>query len=202
MELGSDQARAELPAKEQKMTKNYLLGSTAKTERFLSSKSLKATNDLSGSVQSQVHNILFNAIQYDQTLKQTLDALASAPEITDALPTYDAAGKAVNVPARLETIARTNITSAVNLARQDFFGSPELKGFVQAYEYSAILDDRTTEVCQHLNGKIMRDFSYYTPPNHFNCRSILIPITVLDEWDGKESPSPRVEPNKGFGIGK
>jgi len=55
-----------------------------------------------------------------------------------------------------------------------------------------------SDICEHLNGKILRDFSGYTPPNHFQCRSILVPVTAIDGWDGKESPKPRVQPHKGF----
>ena len=119
-------------------------------------------------------------------------------DIKQVLPEVDAAGRAINIPARLENIARTNTADAVNQARQALFNSPELRGFVQAYEYSAVLDDRTTEICEHLNGKILKDFGSYTPPNHFQCRSVLAPVTLVDDWDGQESAKPRLEPQKGF----
>lgn len=32
-----------------------------------------------------------------------------------------------------------------------------------------------------------------------NCRSVLIPITEVDGWDGRESPPPSVQPQQGFG---
>jgi hypothetical protein len=32
-----------------------------------------------------------------------------------------------------------------------------------------------------------------------NCRSVLIPVTELDGWDGQESPEPSVQPAAGFG---
>lgn len=31
-----------------------------------------------------------------------------------------------------------------------------------------------------------------------NCRSVLVPVTVIDGWDGQESPPPTVEPAEGF----
>lgn len=31
-----------------------------------------------------------------------------------------------------------------------------------------------------------------------NCRSVLVPVTTLDGWDGVESPEPDVEPAAGF----
>lgn len=32
-----------------------------------------------------------------------------------------------------------------------------------------------------------------------NCRSVLVPVTTIDGWDGVESDAPRVEPAEGFG---
>ena len=166
-------------------------------DKYLASKAMKITDVIEKHILEAVQQILENGIKYDKTLKQIIDQLDT--ELTGYLPTVDAAGRAVNVPARLELIARTNIADAVNQARQSVFTHPDLKGFIQAYEYSAILDDRVSDICEHLNGKILKEFSEYTPPNHFQCRSILIPVTVVDGWDGKESPKPRQEPHKGFG---
>jgi uncharacterized protein with gpF-like domain len=80
---------------------------------------------------------------------------------------------------------------------------PELGDFVEGLEYSAILDSRTTEVCKSLNGRqYKKDDSVWnsiTPPNHFNCRSVLIPITILDVW----KPSKKkgiVYPSDEFGV--
>jgi uncharacterized protein with gpF-like domain len=79
------------------------------------------------------------------------------------------------------------------------FGDPDLKGFVVAYEYSAILDDRTTEICEKLHGKVQRDWGTMVPPNHYQCRSILVPVTEIDEWDGTQDKVPAgVKPQKGF----
>ena len=36
------------------------------------------------------------------------------------------------------------------------------------------------------------------PPLWFNCRTVLIPITKLDGWDGEESDEPTVWPPEGF----
>ena len=105
--------------------------------------------------------------------------------------------------AYLDTLSRTNLFEAMNEARYAEFTDPELGGFVQALEYSAILDERTTDICQALNGKVYSEESdvwdSYRPPNHYNCRSVLIPITTLDGWDGNESPPPSVQPQAGFG---
>jgi len=105
--------------------------------------------------------------------------------------------------AYLDTLSRTNLFEAMNEARYAEFTDPELGGFVVALQYSAILDDRTTDICEALNGQTYADDSdvwdQYRPPNHFNCRSVLIPVTELDGWDGAESPPPSVQPQAGFG---
>jgi SPP1 gp7 family putative phage head morphogenesis protein len=103
----------------------------------------------------------------------------------------------------LDTLSRTNLFEAMNEARYAEFTDPELGGFVVALQYSAILDDRTTDICRALDGKTYEEDSdvwdQYRPPNHFNCRSVLIPVTELDGWDGEESPPPTVQPAAGFG---
>jgi SPP1 gp7 family putative phage head morphogenesis protein len=102
---------------------------------------------------------------------------------------------------RVRTAVRTNVFDAFNEARFDYFTDPSLNGFVEALEYSAILDDNTTDICEELDGSTYpadSDFwSQYTPPNHFNCRSILIPLVQGDTWT--ESDAPSVEPQAGFG---
>ena len=105
--------------------------------------------------------------------------------------------------AYLDTLARTNLFEAMNEARYAEFTDPELGGFVVALQYSAILDDCTTEICEALDGKTWAEDSEMwdslRPPNHWSCRSVLIPVTEIDGWDGKESPEPSVQPQAGFG---
>jgi len=43
-------------------------------------------------------------------------------------------------------------------------------------------------------------WSTFRPPNHFNCRSILVPVTQRDTWT--QSDQPTVQPQKGFGFSK
>lgn len=88
---------------------------------------------------------------------------------------------------RLETIVRTNVMDAYNHGRLSEFMDPEVIPFLNGVRYSAILDERTTEVCSFLDGKVFRpgdpDLESLLPPNHFNCRSIVVPIVV-----GKKVP--------------
>jgi len=92
----------------------------------------------------------------------------------------------------LNTIARTNMTQIFTQAQMSVYNDPELGDFVQGLEYAAVLDSRTSETCESLNGRKYRIndpiWGAISPPNHFNCRSILIPVTILDRWkpDGKK----------------
>lgn len=76
------------------------------------------------------------------------------------------------------TLQTLGITGAVNLGRSSIFERYPEK--VYAFQYSAILDDRTTEICRSLDGRIVRpgspEFYKYSPPRHFNCRSIWVEI--------------------------
>ncbi len=169
-----------------------------KAMRYLSSNAMRGAQKVERDVLDAVRNVLQNSIKYDKSLKDTMVAIERDTALTAILPKINDTGRALNIPHRIETIVRTNTSDAMNQARMSLFSDKSLKGFVQAYEYSAVLDDRTTEICEHLNGKVLRDFGSYMPPNHFNCRSLLAPVTEIDDWNGKESSNPTKEPQKGF----
>jgi SPP1 gp7 family putative phage head morphogenesis protein len=130
-------------------------------------------------------------------LEEPRDAIRRLAEelLTDAL-------EVANVPAYLNTLTRTNTFEALNEARYAEFASPEVADFVEALEFAAVLDDRTTEVCTQLDGHVhavgSEVWDKYRPPLHFNCRSVLIAVTSLDGWDGQESEPPTIDPQDGF----
>jgi len=193
---GYEMARKELPKKQHAAIRPGM--DKTQAEKFLSRKAMKIAGVIEQDVLKGVSRVLENGIRYDKTLKQTIDAISDDTDLLKLLPETDAAGRPINKPARIENIARTNTSDALNTARTALFGEPELKGFVLASEYSAVLDNRISEICEHLHGKILKDFGVYTPPNHHMCRALLVPVTIMDDWDGKESPKPRLQPQKGF----
>lgn len=87
--------------------------------------------------------------------------------------------------ARIEAIARTEVTRADSIGR---LISMKANDDVIGVEFSAIMDDRTTEMCIERNGLIMRlddpRLPENTPPLHVNCRSLLTSLTVYDYPDG------------------
>src|SRR5258708_30753447 len=94
-------------------------------------------------------------------------------------------------PSRLETLGRPNITDAYNQGRISMAKDPDVVDMLAGMRYSAVLDDRTTEICQFLNEKVfeMDDpaLEQLAPPNHFNCRSILVPVTKGEASDTEMS---------------
>lgn len=104
----------------------------------------------------------------------------------------------------LERYSRTKITEVMNRGRLESF---EESGVVAAYQYSAILDDRTSDICEGLHGLIFQAGTEPIPPMHFNCRSLLIPITKYEEFEADKSVDGMsidkfIDKNKGEGFSK
>lgn len=108
---------------------------------------------------------LINALKDGRPLSSVLDAIE-----TEGLS---------NAEVSIERFARTKATEVLNKGRLEFFNKSNA---VSAYQYSAILDDRTTPICSGLDGKIFNKGDEPVPPLHFNCRSLLIPITVFEDF--------------------
>jgi len=100
-----------------------------------------------------------------------------------------------------ETIARTETSKMYNAGRLARWLDPEVNGFVEALQYDAIVDRRTTELCRSLDGKIVSIqradiIAEYTPPNHFQCRSTWLPVTKYEEWEDNFDTT--LKPDEGF----
>ena len=171
---------------------------------YLEAKAFWITGVLVQAITEKARQVILDGIKSEKTLAEIKKALDEA--LGDELPQVDSAGRAINRPARLETIARTNLTDVFNQARLSVFTDPDLGDFVQGYEYNATLDMRTTEICRRLDGRIYKAgdpvWRQITPPNHFNCRSILIPVTIIDvDQEGFVWSPPKPEglqPQEGF----
>lgn len=107
-------------------------------------------------------------------------------DITRALSDWLPQG--TNVSARAELIARVNVSDIYNYTRFQILTAPQLSNLVQAFVYTAILDGRTTQLCRSLSGRIFTaeelNRTGLVPPNHFRCRSMLLPVTIYDRgWE-------------------
>jgi SPP1 gp7 family putative phage head morphogenesis protein len=168
------------------------------------------------SLDQKVNDLVVKALQEGWSNQQL------SRELKAVFPTFSA--------RRLETIARTETMSAYNQGRMaQFLGN----AMIVAFQFSAILDTRTTQICSARNGKILvlskiseAELRYNTPPLHYNCRSVLIPVdkfaledleagdsAALEDffdWTGPDGPRTLAEatnwkglpdPLDGFGAG-
>jgi SPP1 gp7 family putative phage head morphogenesis protein len=69
-------------------------------------------------------------------------------------------------------LARTEFNNVANQAKYDSYVE---QGIINQYQYVATLDDRTSEICQELDGEIFdlkdKETGANYPPMHPNCRS-------------------------------
>ena len=145
-------------------------------------------------VLNETKGVLHNAMLTGETLPVTrlklarvLASLAETPEIQ---------GSDKKFASRLETIIRTNTMTAYNGGLLAEYREAARDGIVEAVQFSAVMDDRTTEVCRGAHGTILPighpDLNAITPPLHHQCRSILTPVMVGDKW----SPSDQKDINE------
>ena len=130
--------------------------------------------NLNVSVLESVRSVLLGSLQEGSTLRERMKALReSVPELS------------AMTDLRIESIARTEITRADTLGRLTEMKS---NADVIGVEFSAIMDDRTTEMCSSRHGLVMRlddpRLPENTPPLHVRCRSLLLSCTVYDYPDG------------------
>jgi SPP1 gp7 family putative phage head morphogenesis protein len=132
-----------------------------------------------------------------------VEAVKDGKPLSAVIDFLETEGKDVAL-ASLERYSRTKFTEVMNRGRLEFF---EDSGVVAAYQYSAILDDRTSDICAGLHGKVFKAGSEPVPPMHFNCRSVLVPITKYEEWNadkkvGSKDIESFIEEHKGAGFPK
>ena len=138
----------------------------------------------------RVKEKLIKAIEEGKTLKEWIEELGE-----DGI--LKAAGFHQQNPWYLETVFRTNISTAYNAGRLMQFSRSKDK--IKYLEYVAIDDSRTTEICRRLDGTRLPPndpfWASYTPPNHFNCRSTVRAIfrgsdeaKRIRKWKPKDIP--------------
>lgn len=162
---------------------------------FLKNRAFTIAGVMRDDILNDAKNIILNGIK-------RVDEAGTVKDLKDMFNKYLDQGVAVDgnllTAHRLNTIVRTNVTEALNEGRASMIEDPDIKGFVNFWEYSAIIDDRTTDYCLCMDGRIYRveDMNDLKPPAHFNCRSFIVPITELevkkraDAGDGVEVDEP------------
>lgn len=132
---------------------------------------------------------------------QLIAAIKDGKPLSSVIDILDNRGRELSEIA-LERYARTKHTEVLNKGRLEFF---DQSGVIAAYQYSAILDDVTSGICRSLNGKIFKAGTQPIPPMHFNCRSLLVPITKYEAFKVSEKVGDTpigefIEENKGEGF--
>ena len=153
--------------------------------KWLADQAFWATDVLSDDLLGAAQRILVNGMKTGTSTSEMMRLLweAFVPYLGSSV------GEEVVSASRLETIVRTNTTSAYNHGRLTEALDPALAAFTDGVRYSAILDSRTTEVCRFLDGKVFRlpqreeELAALLPPRHFNCRSIIVPVMVGEAID-------------------
>jgi phage gp29-like protein len=127
--------------------------------------------------------ILLNALRTGEAVPKTIKKLQ------DAYLPYLAAGdiiidKKQLTSYRLEAIVRTNMSEAYNYGRRAVGEDPDVKDFVIGYQFSEILDDRTVEISEFVDGKIIPvdhpSLPELTYPLHWNERGMFVFVTKDD----------------------
>lgn len=166
-------------------------------DRWFADRAFTITGDISQDMIDQAVQIMTNGITNDWSTKQMTDELREV--LGNLTGGTDKQGR-----VRLETIVRTNMSTIFVQAQLAFYTDDSLNGFVEALQYSSVLDARTTPICERLSDSVYAVnntiWGFITPPNHFNCRSVLLPVTILDKWnEDKRTFSENQLPGKGFG---
>lgn len=141
----------------------------------------------------------------DNVRRDILEYLQENPSATVAQ--IKAKIKDVNkafIDRRVEVIARTEGTKIANRRRIQEFSKSRV---VQGVEFLAVMDNRTTKmICVPRHRQQFKlgsaELAMNTPPLHFNCRSILSPITIYEEFNpiDLETYNNLPPPQKGFDI--
>lgn len=175
--------------------------------QYLAARAASSAGKIATDISTMTDNIMLNSIKFGWSVDRTIDELYKVAVSQGFISEDLARAKKAEIAAdavtnhRAAVVVRTLQFEAINEARKATFNDPSLGGFVTAMEYSAILDSRTTEICTqldgHQHGKNSEFWETYAPPNHFQCRSLLIPITQDDEWEETDTPV-SAQPQVGF----
>ena len=95
---------------------------------------------------------------------------------------------------QLRTITRTSITDIQTYVTMETFRKN--RDIIKHYKYISTLDDRTSPICQRLDGLVSIVGEGPRPPQHYQCRSTIIPVVKnydeIPKKHKKGKPSPEV----------
>lgn len=79
---------------------------------------------------------------------------------------------------RLYTMLYTLAGEALNQGRKSVYESDLVRPHIVAYQWSSILDARTTDYCRRMDRKVFRpeQMASQFPPAHYRCRSVVVAL--------------------------
>jgi len=153
---------------------------------------LAVTNDIGSVLERDVQAAVRDAVAQGLNTRDGADMIRRA---------FDSAGVTPDNPYLFETIYRTQLQTAYSAGRWQANADPAIQEILWGYEFAAVMDDRTTDICSELDGqRHPKDdpfWNRFTPPNHYGCRSQIIEVFVGDRL-ASPTGMPSVVPAEGF----
>jgi SPP1 gp7 family putative phage head morphogenesis protein len=158
------------------------------------------TDVTSESVLGQARQVVYRGVRKgdlhwtENELEKLFDKLVETGELKP--------GTTLGSANRVEAIARTNFTSAINQGRKVKFEDPDVAEFIEAYMWSSVMDDRVTPYCASMDGKHFRkgELSGRFPPAHHLCRSLIVPTVRGEDYTLSKLPDQSLR-GQGFNEG-
>ena len=157
-----------------------------KALQYLNNKSFWIAGVMRDSVLKEARAILYNGLKGGATTPEIMFQLDGFfKEYIGTTAIEIKTGRELT-PWHLENVVRTNFSDAYNEGRWAMMNDPDVGDFVPAVAYSSIMDDRTTEICERLDGQVFEkgdpDLARVKPPNHYECRGTLVPVTKYEKF--------------------
>jgi len=157
-----------------------------KALQYLNNKSFWIAGVIRDSVLKEARAILYNGLKGGATTPEIMFQLDGFfKEYIGTTAIEIKTGRELT-PWHLENVVRTNFSDAYNEGRWAMMNDPDVGDFVPAVAYSSIMDDRTTEICERLDGQVFEkgdpDLARIKPPNHYECRGTLVPVTKYEKF--------------------
>ena len=185
--IGVKDAKTELPKKYVIVQRQGIGLTPKKAIQYLEAKSDFSALKIKEPLLKDIKKVLLDSLRTGASVKATTTRLENAyqPYITEG----EIKDGEELAPYRLESIVRTELGEAYNYGRRAVGEDPDLKDYIIGYQFSEILDSRTTEISREIDGMTIGIDSDYlddlTYPLHWNDRGMFVFITIDDmpvEW--------------------
>ena len=158
----------------------------AKALQYLNNKSFWIAGVARDDILKQAKAILYNGLKSGASTADIMFQLDGFFKEYIGSPGIEIKTGKELTPWHLENIVRTNFSDAYNQGRVAMMNDPDVGDFCPAVMFSAIMDDRTTEICQRLDGEVFEKndpaLAKCTPPLWYFCRSTLVPVTKYESY--------------------